>query len=751
MHRLLKRQLKRIYGSDFSLDSLSELEQSLIDQVSSTYEEMDKERRHYEHMLELSVNELNEKNRTVQEALVSLSDAQRLTKTGSWTLDLQSNEQQWSDELYRIFNFSQDEIHRVERSFNLVHPDDRDKVDFHLTKTKRNGEFDEVYRLKFADGDIKYVHEHREIQFDRKGNAVAIQGTLQDVTEQKLTEENLNLFANVFHHSGEGILILDQQYQIVSVNQALCNLMGYSNQQQIIESQPSLIKGEEAKKITDYLARVSSNEDFWQGELEIYKKDGSLFSSLTSVSVIEDSTGQSRQYIVSVVDITEQKMSQERIYRLAHHDSLTGLINRFSFEERLQQAISTAERERNKLAFLFIDMDRFKLINDTYGHSVGDALLVEVAARLLSLVRSSDIVARIGGDEFVVVYTNFDDEMVVTSKAKALIDELARPYRVCGKKLYSTPSVGISIYPEDGESVASLMKNADMAMYHAKSQGRGNFQFFLPSMNVAAAQHVKMESDLRTAIEQRHFELHFQPVISSATGSVVAVEALLRWQHPELGMIPPDVFIPVAEESKLILPLGNWVLEEAFRHQYMWRTQYNMPLKVAINLSSLQLRSTTLVEKVKSLIEKYDIHYGDIELEVTESVAMENAEHAIQRLDEIRKLGLSVAIDDFGTGYSSLAYLKMLPIDTLKLDRTFVHDLELDDNNAKISAATLALAHNLGLKVVAEGVENHLQCDFLVEHGCEFMQGYYFSKALPAKELADFVHSWEKPGMLKSG
>lgn len=748
---MLKRQLKRIYGAGFSAESLPVSEQSLISQVSSTYEEMDKERRHYEHMLELSVHELNEKNRTVQETLLSLAEAQRLTKTGSWTVDLQSDEQQWSEQLYRIFGFSLGETNLAERSYDLVHPDDRDKIDFDLIETTKHGQFDEVYRLKFASGEIKYVHEHRETLFDKRGNPVAIQGTLQDVTEQKLTEENLNLFANVFHHSGEGILILDQQYQIVSVNQALCNLMGYHSQQEIIETQPPLIKGEAAKQVTDYLAKVSANEDFWQGELEIFKRDGSLFSSLTSVSVSHDSSGQLRQYIVSVVDITEQKLSQERIYRLAHHDSLTGLINRFSFEERLQQAIQSAQRERNKLAFLFIDMDRFKLINDTYGHSVGDALLVEVAARLLTLVRASDIVSRIGGDEFVVVYTNFVDEMVVTSKAQALIDELARPYRVCGKKLYSTPSVGISIYPEDGKSVASLMKNADVAMYHAKSQGRGNFQFFLQSMNVAAAQHVKMESDLRVAIENCDFELYFQPVICSATRSIIAVEALLRWQHPELGMVPPDQFIPVAEESKLILPLGSWVLEEAFRYQHMWRKQHDKSLKVAINLSALQLKSMSLVEQIEKLVQQYDIRYGDIELEITETAAMENPEYAIQRLEEIRNLGISVAIDDFGTGYSSLAYLKMLPIDTLKLDRTFVHDLERDDDNAKISAATLALAHNLGLKVVAEGVENQLQCEFLVENGCEFMQGYYFSKPLSAAALLDFIDCWESEEILQPG
>ena len=305
--------------------------------------------------------------------------------------------------------------------------------------------------------------------------------------------------------------------------------------------------------------------------------------------------------------------------------------------------------------------------------------------------------------------------------------------------MFSSPSIGISIFPSDAGDGDTLMKNADTAMYHAKEAGRNNYQFFTEAMNINANQRLKLENDLRYAIEHQQFELHFQPLVCSQSNRTLALEALVRWRHPEQGMIPPDQFIPIAEETKLILPLGMWILEEACRQQHRWRTEFDRRVRVAVNLSAQQLQSPELVVRIQELMQQYAMSEGDLELEVTESTAMENPTEAIKRLHQIRKLGIHLAIDDFGTGYSSLAYLKLLPIDTLKLDRAFVRDLEYDDNNAKISAATLALAHNLGLQVVAEGVENAAQKDFLISHGCELLQGYFFSKPLPVDDITEYI------------
>lgn len=405
----------------------------------------------------------------------------------------------------------------------------------------------------------------------------------------------------------------------------------------------------------------------------------------------------------------------------------------------------SAQRDNLHMAVMFIDMDRFKLINDTLGHHVGDALLIEVAQRMLSSVRESDIVARVGGDEFVVVLTGVESGMAAgTSIAGKILSRLGEPYSIEGQLLYSSPSIGISVYPSDGGSAEHLLKNADAAMYHAKSAGRNTYQFFTAAMNEAATRRMNLERDLRQAVGAGQLELHYQPQIGTVDGSVHGVEALIRWRHPGRGMIPPLDFIPLAEETGLIEVLGVWVLNEACRQLAAWHAQDIRCGRMAINLSANQLRSAAIIEQVREAIERHGITARDLELEVTESAAMENPEKAIEKLRALRELGVELAIDDFGTGYSSLAYLKLLPIQTLKLDRSFVRDIETDANDAAISAATLALAHTLGLKVVAEGVETEAQRAFLAVQHCDILQGYLFSKPLSVEEATAYLSSRER-------
>ncbi|MDP2827524.1 MAG: EAL domain-containing protein [Sulfuricellaceae bacterium] len=438
-------------------------------------------------------------------------------------------------------------------------------------------------------------------------------------------------------------------------------------------------------------------------------------------------------------DITERKAAEERIYQLAHHDPLTGLINRFSLQERLKQALLSVQREGKQLAVMFIDQDHFKDINDTLGHHVGDSLLVEIASRLRACVRESDIVARLGGDEFVVVLTDVGAGIDAAPVARKILEALGQLYTINGKVLHSSASMGISISPNDGDEVETLMKHADTAMYHAKGNGRNNYQFFTKAMTVAAAERMELERGLREALIIAQFELHYQAKVCTHNNHVCGVEALARWRHPERGVIPPLTFIPLAEETGLIEALGEWVLEEACRQLAAWRTEGIKIESVAVNLSAHQLRSPMLVERVGAIMRKHNIKENELELEVTESVAMGNPEMAIGQLSALRQLGVKLAIDDFGTGYSSLAYLKLLPIQTLKIDRTFVKDIESDENGAAICAATIALAHNLGLEVVAEGVETEAQRQFLAEHKSDYLQGFLFSHPLPAAEATAFL------------
>jgi diguanylate cyclase (GGDEF)-like protein len=413
------------------------------------------------------------------------------------------------------------------------------------------------------------------------------------------------------------------------------------------------------------------------------------------------------------------------------------LSNRFSMENRLEQALATSRREEGQLAILLIDMDRFKNINDTLGHHVGDKLLVEVASRLRASVRESDIVARLGGDEFVIVLTGMDAVQDAMSVGTKILDALGRPYTIEGQLLHSTPSIGISVFPDDGNDVTTLLKHADAAMYHAKEHGRNSLSFFTADLTIAATLRMELERDLRAALAAEKLEVHFQPQMRADTKELRGFEALVRWQHPERGWIPPLQFIHIAEESGLIKPLGAWVMDRACRQLTDWHAAGFNDICMAVNLSAHQLRSADLVGQVSATLQKYALAAKYLEIEVTESAAMANPEQAIQRLCALRDLGVQIAIDDFGTGYSSLSYLKRLPIQVLKIDRAFVSDIEADPNDAAICSATITIAKSLGLMVVAEGVETTAQCDFLTGLGCDYLQGYLFGRPAPADAWLD--------------
>lgn len=438
-------------------------------------------------------------------------------------------------------------------------------------------------------------------------------------------------------------------------------------------------------------------------------------------------------------DISDRKQTQEQLYRLAHHDTLTGLPNRILFLDRLKQARALAHRQKLHMAILFLDLDRFKIINDTLGHSIGDKLLQSVAQRLNSCVREVDTVARIGGDEFIIVLVNLKEASDAEKVAQKISTTLSASFNIEGHELFATTSIGISLYPEDGDDLDNLVKKADIAMYSAKGLGRNTHQYYESSMDEHAHKRLVLENGLRKALEGDEFHLHYQPKIDATSGAITAMEALLRWVHPDLGLLPPSEFIPLAEETGLIVPIGEWVLTKACQQNKAWQQEGLPPVRVAVNLSGYQLQQKNLVEIVNRALAQSGMDPCYLELEITETVIMQNPDFAITILGELQELGVEISIDDFGTGYSSLAHLKRFSVNTLKIDKSFVRDVEINSKDAAIATAIIAMGNSLNLRVIAEGVETEGQVSFLKDNLCDEMQGYFFSRPMPAGDVADFM------------
>ena len=432
-----------------------------------------------------------------------------------------------------------------------------------------------------------------------------------------------------------------------------------------------------------------------------------------------------------------RKLAEERVRHLAHYDELTGLPNRSLFNQRLSHALARVRRSGEPLALLFIDLDRFKNVNDSLGHDAGDRVLKETALRLRGCLREVDTVSRLGGDEFVVLIEGPPQLSDVAEVAQKILAALSRPVLIEPQEVHVSASIGISTCPGDSDDLQGLMKNADIAMYRAKEQGKNNYQFYSAQMNIHTVERLAMESDLRRALEREEFLLHYQPKVDLGTGAISGTEALLRWRHPLRGLVPPAEFIPLAEETGLIVPIGQWVLQTACAQNKVWQGEGLPHLRVAVNLSALQFSQESLPQDVARVLASTGLDAASLELEITESMVMRDAAQAVKLLDELKRMGVHLSIDDFGTGYSSLSYLKRFPIDSVKIDRSFVRDLPADADDAAITQAIIAMAHSLRLKVVAEGVETEPQEQLLRKQGCDEMQGYYYCKPLPGEALAD--------------
>ncbi|MBI1423406.1 MAG: EAL domain-containing protein [Gammaproteobacteria bacterium] len=561
-----------------------------------------------------------------------------------------------------------------------------------------------------------------------------------DVSERKRAEETQRQAATVFNNTMEAIMITDAEERIVMVNQAYTKITGYTAEEVIGKTPRTHHSGKHDKTFYRLLWDKLLANGQWQGEIWNLRKNGEDFPAWENISVVRNEQGEITNYVSVFSDISSIKLTEARLSQLAHQDYLTGLANRMAFNLNLEKALERAQRHRHKVALLFLDLDRFKLINDTLGHEAGDQMLKIIGQRLRQSVRAEDMVARLGGDEFTIVLEEIMNNDGAAGFARKVIRAVAEPLQIKDQEIVITTSIGLSIYPDDATTATDLAKAADTAMYRAKARGRNTFEFYTSELTDNALQHLSTENSLRQALARDELQLFYQPQLEVATGSLCGVEALLRWNHPELGLLLPDQFIKIAEESQLIDLIGNWVIRTVCAQVRDWRNAGLPKLRIAINLSPRQIMYDSTVDTLQQALTQYNLSTEDllIELEITEHV-LQSYEQISEPLRRLRKLGVRIAIDDFGTGYSSLSHLTQLPIDTLKIDRLFLRDIPKDAHNTAITSAIISMGHSLGMRVIAEGIENHEQWQFLQQHACDEAQGFLFSAAVPPAQLLDML------------
>ncbi|MCP1727338.1 diguanylate cyclase (GGDEF)-like protein/PAS domain S-box-containing protein [Natronospira proteinivora] len=572
-------------------------------------------------------------------------------------------------------------------------------------------------------------------------NQIGVFGIYRDVTRQRQAEESYRLAYQALQNTVEGVIILDKDRRVVFVNEAFARITG-QGRDAVMGERIHLCSDHKGQAMTEApIWEALSVGGYWEGEIWNRRQSGDVYPALLSVSAVKDSEGEAGHFVCVFNDISQKKEYESQLERLAHYDPLTGLPNRSLFQQECTHALERAKRRGTLVGLIFLDLDHFKMVNDSLGHPIGDQFLIAIARRLEEQLKDNDMLARLGGDEFAILTEGRPDMEALAELSGRLLSELSEPVWVEGHELVSSCSIGISAFPNDGDDADTLLRNADTAMYRAKAKGRNATQFFSAEMNARAYEDLLMSKALRDALERDQFILHYQPCVSLVDNRMTGVEALVRWHHPEQGVIPPSTFIPLAERNGLIGQLGHWVFREACEQTARWRMAGLPPVRVAINVSARQFNRRGLIQEIAKLIADNGLTPRDLHMEITESMMMENPERAQEVLRSVAEMGMDIAVDDFGTGHSSLSYLKDFPIHYLKIDRSFVMGLPEDQGALAIVKAILAMAHNLNLKVIAEGVETAAQRDILAELGCDEAQGYFFSRPRRASELTRLLEA----------
>ena len=668
-----------------------------------------------------------------------LSLALDAAQDGLWDWNLHTEQVFYSTRYAAMLGLTADALGRDrERWLTRLHPDDRPLYDETIRQhlqSANTAPYENTYRLRHADGDYRWIRSRGRLLLDPLGQPERFIGTVSDVTQQRRDEDSLRQAAAVFEATQEGVLVSDANQIIVHVNPAFSRITGYS-EAEIIGQQPSMLKsGRHDTIFYQNMWQALRSMGAWSGEIWNRRKNGEIYPQWQCIRAIHNDTGAISHYVAVFSDITALKRSQRELDYLAHHDPLTNLPNRLLFTERVEHALERSRREQRSGAVLLIDLDHFKHINESLGHNVGDLLLKAIGERLGKLQDKGMTLARLGGDEFGLLCEDCVQAEQAAALAQRLLNSLRAPFQLNHQELFIAASIGISLFPGDAQNVEQVLRNADSALFKAKSSGREGFAFYAQELTEYARQRVELASALRHALEGNELLVYYQPLHSLSNGALLGVEALVRWQHPQRGLVPPGDFIPVAEDSGLIGAIDAWVLEQACQQMVAWRAAGSPLQFVSVNVSSRLFSRGGLEERVAQVLAQTGLDPACLELEVTESTVMDNPDAAQAVLERLRDLGIGLAIDDFGTGYSSLARLKRLPVHKLKLDQSFVRGLPHDSNDAAITRAVIALGHSLDLTILAEGIERPEQAEFLRLHDCDYAQGYYFGHPQPAHLL----------------
>ncbi|MDE2449215.1 MAG: EAL domain-containing protein [Gammaproteobacteria bacterium] len=625
---------------------------------------------------------------------------------------------------------------------DIIYPDDRMWVAEAIRcAVAESRSFDFEYRIIHADGVIRWVWERGTGVYSPDGRPVAIEGFIQDITKRKNAETALReaerRYYGLFHNAVEGIFRTTVEGNYLDANPALALIYGYDSPEELIASLRDIEHQlyVDGRRRDEFISIMHARGCVTGFESQVYRKNGDVIWISESARAVFGEDGRPIGFEGTVEDITERRLFQARIEHQANYDTLTGLANRSLLQDRLQQALLASRSRGTRLAVAFVDLDRFKFINDSLGHQAGDELLKTTAARIQSCVRNCDTVARHGGDEFVLLINGHEGPSSIRRTMERVLAAVGEPWIVEQDVYDVTCSIGVALHPEDGDDARTLLKHADSAMYRAKDSGRNNFQFFTRELNTLMTERLEMESQLRRALERNQFVLHYQPRIALDSGRLIGVEALLRWRLPHRGTVSPGRFIALAEETGLIVPIGKWVLRTACTQNKAWQDAGYDPMVVSVNVSARQFRQEDLVLTVTEALQETGLAARYLELELTESMMMHDVPQLVLMLDELKRIGVQIAVDDFGTGYSSLSYLKRFPVDRLKVDKSFVEDIASDTDDAKIVRAIIALGHNLGLKVVAEGVESPEQLCFLRANHCDEVQGFLMGRPVSARAV----------------